>query len=173
MIEEKVRGCCSNAGCIFDLSSVCAAVGPLQNRWCPAEGRLTSARSGHHRTLAGLQAKKWQQLNSKRYGDKRKFGFVEAPKEDMPPEHVRKIIRVRASTRVAVRALLVVHDRLNCSSYAGSAPSTCLPACCALSGASGASGRPGATGHAQARRPQVAPETGARPDLHVSACGAL
>lgn len=40
------------------------------------------------------QAKKWQQLNSKRYGDKRKFGYVEAPKEDMPPEHVRKIIRV-------------------------------------------------------------------------------
>ncbi|KAG2489374.1 hypothetical protein HYH03_012204 [Edaphochlamys debaryana] len=39
------------------------------------------------------KAKKWQQLNSKRYGDKRKFGFVEAPKEDMPPEHVRKIIR--------------------------------------------------------------------------------
>ncbi len=35
------------------------------------------------------------QMNSKRYGDKRKFGFVEAPKEDMPPEHVRKIIRVR------------------------------------------------------------------------------
>ncbi len=40
-----------------------------------------------------LQARKWQQLNSKRYGDKRKFGFVEAPKEDMPPEHVRKIIK--------------------------------------------------------------------------------
>ncbi|GLC46153.1 Pre-mRNA-processing-splicing factor 8A [Pleodorina starrii] len=39
------------------------------------------------------KAKKWLQLNSKRYGDKRKFGFVEAPKEDMPPEHVRKIIR--------------------------------------------------------------------------------
>ncbi|PNH07205.1 Pre-mRNA-splicing factor 8 [Tetrabaena socialis] len=39
------------------------------------------------------KAKKWQQLNAKRYGDKRKFGFVEAPKEDMPPEHVRKIIR--------------------------------------------------------------------------------
>lgn len=41
------------------------------------------------------QARKWQQLNSKRYGEKRKFGFVEAQKEDMPPEHVRKIIRVR------------------------------------------------------------------------------
>jgi pre-mRNA-processing factor 8 len=39
------------------------------------------------------KARKWHQLNSKRYGDKRKFGFVEAQKEDMPPEHVRKIIR--------------------------------------------------------------------------------
>ena len=44
-----------------------------------------------------LQARKWQQLNSKRYGDKRKFGYVEPAKEDMPPEHVRKIIRVRHS----------------------------------------------------------------------------
>lgn len=42
------------------------------------------------------QARKWQQLNSKRYSDKRKFGYVEAPKEDMPPEHVRKIIKVCA-----------------------------------------------------------------------------
>ena len=32
-------------------------------------------------------------LQSKRYSDKRKFGFVEAQKEDMPPEHIRKIIR--------------------------------------------------------------------------------
>lgn len=39
------------------------------------------------------KARKWQQLNTKRYSDKRKFGFVEAQKEDMPPEHVRKIIR--------------------------------------------------------------------------------
>ena len=43
--------------------------------------------------LARLQARKWQQLNSKRWKDVRKFGFVEAQKEDMPPEHVRKIIR--------------------------------------------------------------------------------
>jgi hypothetical protein len=41
-----------------------------------------------------LQARKWQQLNSKRYGEKRRFGFVEAQKEEMPPEHVRKIIKV-------------------------------------------------------------------------------
>ncbi|CAA0343828.1 unnamed protein product [Arabidopsis thaliana] len=40
------------------------------------------------------KARKWMQLNSKRYGDKRKFGFVETQKEDMPPEHVRKIIRL-------------------------------------------------------------------------------
>lgn len=39
------------------------------------------------------KARKWMQLNTKRYGEKRKFGFVETQKEDMPPEHVRKIIR--------------------------------------------------------------------------------
>ena len=43
-----------------------------------------------------LQSRKWAQLNSKRYADKRKFGFVEAQKDDMPPEHVRKIVRVCA-----------------------------------------------------------------------------
>lgn len=37
--------------------------------------------------------RKWQQLQSKRYSEKRKFGFIDAQKEDMPPEHVRKIIR--------------------------------------------------------------------------------
>ncbi|KAG7225970.1 hypothetical protein INR49_018571, partial [Caranx melampygus] len=39
------------------------------------------------------KARKWQQLQAKRYSEKRKFGFVDAQKEDMPPEHVRKIIR--------------------------------------------------------------------------------
>jgi pre-mRNA-processing factor 8 len=38
-------------------------------------------------------AQKWQQLQSKRFAEKRKFGFVDAQKEDMPPEHLRKIIR--------------------------------------------------------------------------------
>lgn len=36
---------------------------------------------------------KWQQLQSKRFAEKRKFGFVDAQKEEMPPEHIRKIIR--------------------------------------------------------------------------------
>ncbi|XP_013405996.1 pre-mRNA-processing-splicing factor 8 isoform X1 [Lingula anatina] len=39
------------------------------------------------------KARKWQQLQTKRYSEKRKFGFIDAQKEDMPPEHVRKIIR--------------------------------------------------------------------------------
>ncbi|EFA79942.1 pre-mRNA processing factor 8 [Heterostelium album PN500] len=39
------------------------------------------------------KAKKWKQLNNKRYSDKRKFGYVEPQKEDMPPEHLRKIIK--------------------------------------------------------------------------------
>lgn len=36
--------------------------------------------------LALFAARKWQQLQTKRYADKRKFGHVEAAKEDMPPE---------------------------------------------------------------------------------------
>ncbi|KAI9009393.1 pre-mRNA-processing-splicing factor 8 [Phycomyces nitens] len=39
------------------------------------------------------KAKKWQQLQNKRYGEKRKFGFIEHEKADMPPEHLRKIIK--------------------------------------------------------------------------------
>ncbi|KAL4423860.1 hypothetical protein ABPG75_001161 [Micractinium tetrahymenae] len=39
------------------------------------------------------KARKWHQLNHKRYADKRRFGYVQAEKEQMPPEHVRLIIR--------------------------------------------------------------------------------
>lgn len=39
------------------------------------------------------KGQKWQQMQSQKYVEKKKFGFVEAQKEDMPPEHVRKIIR--------------------------------------------------------------------------------
>ena len=61
-----------------------------------------------------MQARKWQQLNAKRYGEKRKFGYVEAQKEDMPPEHVRKIIRVRARfRRVVCRAQLEALQRMS------------------------------------------------------------
>ncbi|CAL8460792.1 g323 [Coccomyxa elongata] len=56
-------------------------------------GPSTAAPQPDQEALLAEKARKWQQLNSKRYGEKRKFGFVEAQKEDMPPEHVRKIIR--------------------------------------------------------------------------------
>jgi len=39
------------------------------------------------------KARKWSKLNTKRFSDKRKFGFVESVKDDMPPEHVRKIVK--------------------------------------------------------------------------------
>ena len=39
------------------------------------------------------KARKWRALQSKRYGDKRKFGFVDTYKEDIAPEHVRKIVK--------------------------------------------------------------------------------
>ncbi|KAI6190216.1 WD repeat-containing protein 48-like protein [Aphelenchoides bicaudatus] len=39
------------------------------------------------------KSKKWKQVQSKRFAEKRKFGFVEPPKEEMPAEHVRKVIR--------------------------------------------------------------------------------
>merc|ERR1711943_72485 len=37
--------------------------------------------------------RKWKQLRSQQYGDKRKFGYVESQKEDLPPAHLRKIIK--------------------------------------------------------------------------------
>lgn len=39
------------------------------------------------------KAKKWKKLNSQRFRDKKAFGFVDVQKEEMPPEHVRKIVR--------------------------------------------------------------------------------
>lgn len=47
----------------------------------------------NHKFYISSTAQKWLQLQSKRFAEKRKFGFVDAQKEDMPPEHIRKIIR--------------------------------------------------------------------------------
>merc|ERR1719272_1685954 len=38
------------------------------------------------------KARKWQQLQTRRYSEKRKYGVAVEAKMDMPPEHVRKII---------------------------------------------------------------------------------
>lgn len=42
-----------------------------------------------------MTARRWKQLNQKKYGDKRRLGVSEDAKEPMPPEHVRKIMRDR------------------------------------------------------------------------------
>ncbi|KAJ1548923.1 Pre-mRNA-processing-splicing factor 8, partial [Cladochytrium tenue] len=39
------------------------------------------------------KAKRWAQMNSKRYSEKRKHGASDIQKENMPPEHIRKIIK--------------------------------------------------------------------------------
>ena len=39
------------------------------------------------------KSKRWSQMQKKKYSNKRTFGYVEPPKEDMPPEHLRKIVR--------------------------------------------------------------------------------
>eukprot|EP01083_Nonionella_stella_P133277 405152_1 len=39
------------------------------------------------------KARLWEKLNRKRYGEKKRFGVVETQKAQMPPEHVRKIVK--------------------------------------------------------------------------------
>ncbi|KAJ1663232.1 Pre-mRNA-processing-splicing factor 8 [Coemansia sp. RSA 1813] len=39
------------------------------------------------------KAQEWRKLNSTRYDTKRRMGFAEQEKSDMPPEHLRKIIK--------------------------------------------------------------------------------
>ena len=57
--------------------------------------QLTASMMADYMTDDRLQekARRWQQLQSKRYADKRRFGFSDIQKEDMPAEHIRKIIR--------------------------------------------------------------------------------
>lgn len=42
-----------------------------------------------HEEILEEKSRKWKLLNQKRYGEKRKFGYVEAQKEMMPPEVLR------------------------------------------------------------------------------------
>jgi hypothetical protein len=70
-------------GGLRERGTVTNAVGPLM--------RLTSRRPAAPSACHALQARKWQQLTSRRYADKRQFGYVQAQKDDMPPEHVRKV----------------------------------------------------------------------------------
>lgn len=57
-------------------------------------GRRAPANTGTGTDVrARYEARKWRQMQTQRYSERRKFGFVETQKEDMPPEHIRKIIR--------------------------------------------------------------------------------
>jgi pre-mRNA-processing factor 8 len=47
----------------------------------------------NEQSLLDAKSRKWAQTNTKRYSKKKTGGVVDAYKEDMPPEHVRKIIR--------------------------------------------------------------------------------
>lgn len=40
------------------------------------------------------KSNKWRSLQNRRYGEKRKAGFIDTGKQDLPPEHVRKILKV-------------------------------------------------------------------------------
>ena len=41
------------------------------------------------------KSNKWRSLQNRRYGEKRKAGFIDTGKVDLPPEHVRKILKAR------------------------------------------------------------------------------
>ncbi|KAJ3800917.1 NUC071 domain-containing protein [Lentinula aff. detonsa] len=43
--------------------------------------------------IIAQKSMKWVQMQKKRYGEKRRGGFVDMGKQDLPPEHVRKIIK--------------------------------------------------------------------------------
>lgn len=40
-----------------------------------------------------IKKKEWLRTQRNRFGEKRKGGFIETHKADMPPEHLRKIVR--------------------------------------------------------------------------------
>jgi len=46
----------------------------------------------NYRRMMDDKARKWAAMNKKRYAAKHKFGYVDMQKEDMPPEHLRKIV---------------------------------------------------------------------------------
>ena len=61
--------------------------------------------------------RKWRQLQQRKYGERRKFGYVEAQKELQPPEILRKIVKdhgdltnkkYRSDKRVYIGALKYV-----------------------------------------------------------------
>jgi len=52
------------------------------------------------------KARKWNSLQSKRFGSLKKTAFVDTGKQTLPAEHVRKIIKVSTSAPSHPSALL-------------------------------------------------------------------
>merc|ERR1719197_682661 len=58
----------------------------------PSKAKQGSAEPKTKEELLDEKARKWQALNTKRYGEKRRFQGTDQ-KEEMPPEHLRKLIK--------------------------------------------------------------------------------
>ncbi|KAL8371211.1 hypothetical protein RB595_001181 [Gaeumannomyces hyphopodioides] len=52
-----------------------------------------SAAASFRPSTSTIKKKEWLRLQRNRFGEKRKGGFVETQKADMPPEHLRKIVK--------------------------------------------------------------------------------
>lgn len=61
-----------------------AGVFPYRGPGNPVPGPLAPLPDYMSEEKLQEKARKWQQLQAKRYAEKRKFGFVDAQKEDMP-----------------------------------------------------------------------------------------
>jgi pre-mRNA-processing factor 8 len=59
----------------------------------PAQGQASQKSPLINEKLLQEKAKKWRMMAQKKFGEKRKFGYVEAQKEIIPPEALRKIIK--------------------------------------------------------------------------------
>ncbi|CAD0051951.1 unnamed protein product [Aureobasidium pullulans] len=59
----------------------------------PSSARLQTSSRPSHRQVCRQEAK-WLRMQRQRFGEKRRGGFVETQKADMPPEHLRKIVKI-------------------------------------------------------------------------------
>ena len=64
-----------------------------EERRAAAEAATAAAHEKAVEAAHADRSRRWLNLNSTRYADKRKVGMVDTQKEEMPPEHLRKIIR--------------------------------------------------------------------------------
>ena len=72
-------------------------IGGNQNLGKSTTANSTTTSYQTHQTVGNIlpeevlidKAKKWRQFNTKRYSDKRKYGFVEGQKEKLPCEVLR------------------------------------------------------------------------------------